>query len=122
MGITIGIKDFEYPQWVEDVYNCMSPKDRENNTKSNIYGMCIPKESGYEIIPFVCGLSNRIFILPEAKDVAIAIAIADAHYPWAFLPGQTIKLYNCKHCGFKFKSCQKDPQCPFCHQWEWSKP
>ena len=120
-GISIGIREFEFPQWVKDIYDCMTPKDREMNTKTNIYGICNKTDDGYEIIPLISNLSNRVSVLPEAKDVAMALILADLHFPWAFLPGKTIKTYTCKHCSFKFDSPLKDPQCPSCHKWEWSK-
>jgi len=122
MGISIGIKEFDYPQWVIDIYDKMTPKDREMNTKANIYGVCNKTDDGYEIVPIISQLSNRVSILPEARDVAVALILADLHFPWAYLPGETIKTYTCKHCGHKFDCPLKDPQCPSCKKWEWSKP
>ena len=121
MGISIGIKEFEFPQWVNDIYDEMSNEDRERNTKANIYGLCDRTDKGFEISPFISQLSNRCRFLPEAKNVATAFALADNLYPWSYLPGVTIKNYICKHCGFKFNSRLKDPRCPFCHKWKWSK-
>ena len=120
-GISIGIKEFEFPQWVNDIYNQMTPKDRELNTKANIYGSCNKTENGYEIIPFICSLSNRISVLPKPKDVAIAISLADCIFPWEFLPGNSLQDFVCKHCGFKFKSRLKQPQCQFCHKYQWQE-
>ena len=123
MGISIGIKEFDYPQWVIDIYDEMTPIDRERNTKSNIYGACNKIDDGYKIIPLISQLSNRVSVLPEAKDVAVALILADLHYPWAYLPGKTTKTFICKHCGSKYDKCPlKDPQCPSCEKWEWSKP
>lgn len=120
MGISIGIKEFEFPQWVTDIYDKMTPNDREINAKTNIYGICSKTDAGYEIIPLISNLSNRVSILPEAEDVVVALSLADCHYPWAYLPGQTTKNYTCKHCSFKFDSPLKDPRCPKCEKWEWS--
>lgn len=121
MGISIGLKEFNYPQWVIDIYDNMTPKDREMNTKANIYGICNKTNDGYEITPLIANLSNRISVLPEAKDVAIALILADLHFPWAFLPGNTIKTNTCKHCDFKFDSPLKDPRCPSCKKWGWQE-
>lgn len=121
MGISIGIKEFDYPQWVIDIYNEMTPEDKERNTKSNIYGVCNKTDDGYEIVPLISQLSNRVPVLPEAKDVAVALILADLHFPWAYLPGNSIKTYTCKHCGHKFDCPLKDPRCPSCQKWEWSK-
>ncbi|KKN73444.1 hypothetical protein LCGC14_0400190 [marine sediment metagenome] len=123
MGISIGIKEFDFPQWVTDIYNAMTPKDREVNTKANIYGICNKTDKGYKISPLIAGLSNRISVLPETKDVAVAIILADLHYPWAYLPGGLTTNYTCKHCDFKFDSSLKDPQCSSCHKFSWeTKP
>jgi len=121
MGISIGINKFDFPQWVIDIYNNMTPEDRELNTKANIYGVCNKTDKGYEIIPLISNLSNRCPVLSEAKSVAIAISLADGLYPWTLLPGQTTKSYTCKHCDFKFDSPKKDPRCPFCKKWKWSQ-
>ena len=121
MGISIGIKEFEFPQWVIDIYDEMTPKEREMNTKANIYGICKKTDDGYKIIPLISDLSNRSPVLSEAKGVAVALILADLLYPWRYLPGQTIKPYICKHCGFKFDSPLKDPRCPHCKKWEWSE-
>lgn len=123
MGISIGIKEFEFPQWVIDIYDEMTPQDREINTKANIYGICNKTDKGYEITPLISQLSNRVSVLPETKNVAVALILADLHYPWAYLPGNTTKTYTCKHCGQKLLKCPlKDPQCPSCKRWKWSKP
>jgi len=120
-GISIGIREFEFPQWVQDIYDCMTPQDREKGVKTNIYGCCNKKDEGYEIAPIICNLSNRVSILPEAKDVAIALTLADAHYPWVFLPGRTTKLHTCEICGAKFDTNLKDPKCESCGKYRWEK-
>jgi hypothetical protein len=122
MSISIGIKEFEFPPWVIEIYDNMTPEDRERNTKANIYGICNKTNKGYEITPLISDLSNRVPVLLEAKDVAVALILADLHFPWAYLPGNSIKSYKCKHCNHEFDTPLKDPRCPKCHEWEWSKP
>lgn len=121
MGISIGIREFDYPQWVIDVYDEMNPKDREMNTKANIYGICNKTNDGYKIAPLISQLSNRVPVLPKAKDVAVALTLADSHFPWVYLPGSSTKAYICKHCNFKFDAPVKDPRCPSCKKWKWSE-
>ncbi len=121
MGISIGIKEFDYPQWVIDIYNNMSPKDKETNVKTNIYSLCNKTDDGIEIVPLIANLSNRVSVLSKAESVATAIAIANSVYPWTFLPGQTQKKYTCKHCDSKFDSSQKGPRCPSCKKWGWEQ-
>ena len=85
MGISVGIKEFEFPNWVNDIYSKMTTEDKELNTKANIYGLCNKTDEGYKIIPLISNLSNRCPVLWEPEDVAVAICIADAHYPPVFL-------------------------------------
>ncbi len=121
MGISIGINEFDFPQWVNDIYNNMTAKDRETNTKANIYGLCNKTDDGFEIVPLISNLSNRVSVLLKAEDVAVAITLADLCYPWAFLPGMATKDNTCKHCDFKFNSRSQDPQCPSCHKFGWEE-
>ena len=120
-GITIGIKKPGFPEWVEEIYNKMTPEDRELNTKSNIYGSCSKTEDGFKILDFISALSNRVTVLPDAQSVAVAIALADGIYPWTYLPGDSIKPYTCKHCQHKFESRGKDPRCESCGKYSWQE-
>lgn len=120
-GISIGIKEPEFPAWVDNIYDNMTQEDRKRNTKANIYGCCRKIKEGYRIIPFMAGLSNRVPVLPDANSVATAIILADTIYPWSYLPGQNIIKTICKHCGFKFETphTENNIRCPFCKKWDW---
>lgn len=120
MGISIGIRNFEFPKWVEDVYDCMTKEERANNVKANIFSICELKDGYYEIDDFIACLSNRVTSGHDAQSCAIALAIADNMYPWSFLPGKHTKKVKCKHCGYKFETRHKDPRCKFCGKWSWS--
>ena len=120
MGISIGIKSFEYPDWVTAVYDCLSEEDRANIVKTDIYSACnFSNESKYEIIPFVAGLSNRVKKGHNAESCAVAIIIAEGLYPWHYLPGNEIQQWKCKHCNHEFTTRNKDPRCESCKKWNW---
>ena len=118
-SISIGIKKPEFPEWVEEIFNEMTPEDRELNTKSNIYGSCSKTKDGFKILDFISALSNRVTLLPDAKSVATAIALADMMAPWTLLSGDSIEPYTCKHCNHKFESHKKDPACESCGKYKW---
>ncbi len=123
-NIAVGVKGFEFPQWVIDIYNEMAPEEREANTKTNIYGLCNKindeKLNSFEICPFISDLSNRCRNLDDPKQVAIAIIIADGIYPHVYLPGLSVESKTCIHCEHTFETRQKDPRCPECQKWKWS--
>ena len=119
-GISIGIKPPEYPEWVNEVFEAMPPEAREQSIKTGIYSACYKQEDGqFRIIPFVSAMSNRVPVLPEAKDVVTALVLVDVLYPWTYLPGDSTQESVCKHCGYTFTTRLCGPQCPFCYKYEW---
>lgn len=118
-GISIGIKRPEFPVWVDEIYEQMTPDERELDTKTNIYGSCCKTNEGYQITAFVAALSNRVSMLDTAEQVAIAISLADSIYPWEFLPGNSTQDYKCKHCGAEFETKMRRPACEKCGKYEW---
>ena len=120
MSISIGIKTFEFPEWVEAVYATLTEDDRANIVKTAIYNACdLADDESYNIIPFVGGLSNRVLSGHDAESCGVAIVIAEGIYPWRYLPGTQKQGWECKHCGHKFETYSKDPRCEECQKWNW---
>lgn len=118
--MSIGIKGFTYPEWVEAVYKNLTDEDRANIVKTDIYSACdLAEDNTYNIIPFVGGLSNRVLSGHDAESCGVAIIIAEGIYPWHYLPGTEKQEWECKHCGHKFETPEKDPRCKKCEKWNW---
>lgn len=120
MGLSIGIKEFEYPEWVNAVYANLSDEARAKIVKTDIYSACdLAEDDSYNIIPFVGGLSNRVPSGHDAESCAVAISMAETIYPWTYLPGTQKQQWVCKHCKHTFETRAKDPRCEACKKWNW---
>ena len=120
MSISIGIKEFEFPEWVDAVYDKLTEQKRVNIVKTDIYSACdLAEDQSYNIIPFVSSLSNRVPSGHDAESCAVAISMAETIYPWTYLPGTQKQQWECKHCKHTFETRRKDPRCECCEKWNW---
>jgi len=115
--INIGINKPNYEKYVNEIYDALSDEDKEIVLKGLIYELCYYKEDeGYHIYPALAATANRVNILPNPEEVAVAFSFAWAISTWENIPGWKEEIYQCKFCGYKFKTNQKRPFCKFCNK------
>ena len=143
-GFNIGVKEHEWADYIEKVYELMTDEDKETIVKCEIYACCKPSSEDeqvrykkaltdnpdyqptdgwnhdYEIDNFMRSMSNRVRYGP-ARHVVDAMVICLGLFPHTFLPMNDMQDYTCPCCGYKFRTRDKDPRCTFCGKFGWQK-
>lgn len=121
MSISIGIKEYQWPDYINDIYKELGPEARELILKALIHMVITKKENQYYIIPFVSGMSNRCEIQKEISGPASALVLTASLVPWTYNERLEVKPYTCPCCGKVFDSREKSPKCELCGKYDFEE-
>lgn len=80
----IGIKDFKYPDFVNEIFAEIQPKLKDEIVKNIILSNVEKHENGFEISKLMQVKSNRVSILPNVKSVLGSLYWFTKLYPHEF--------------------------------------